>query len=139
MKKTAAIKKDNQEGHLWTNQAQDTVFARKQDYMTQVSVETLGIQKTKKVSRELSKTETSILGAITKLDEFRRNQGARTYSAPIPKTSRKSNRENQGTNEDHSQNDIHPDVVLSLNQSFQDIQDINPGKTSYTNDNNYIF
>ena len=70
-----------------------------QDYISQVSEEIEG-RVTKKLSKEFSRTESRILGALSKLDEFLLNPQVRTCSVVAPGTSRSNNLENQGTNED---------------------------------------
>ena len=63
-----------------------------QDYISQVSEEIEG-RVTKKLSKEFSKTESRILGALSKLDEFLLNPQVRTCSVVAPGTSRSNNLE----------------------------------------------
>ena len=65
-----------------------------QDYISQVSEEIEGIY-TKKLSKEFNGTESRILGALSKLDEFLLNPQVRTCYVAVPGTSRSSNLENQ--------------------------------------------
>ena len=58
-----------------------------EEYITQVSEEIEG-RVTKKLSQELSWTESRISGALPKLDEFLLNRQARTLSGTVPGTSR---------------------------------------------------
>ena len=83
-----------------------------QEYISQVSEEIEG-RVTKKLSKEFSRTESRILGALSKLDEFLLNPQVRTCSATVPGTSRSSNLENQGTNEDRPTDDLGPEVEFS--------------------------
>ena len=83
-----------------------------QDYISQVSEEIEG-RFTKKLSKEFSRTESRILGALSKLDEFLLNPQVRTCSVAVPGTSRSSNLENQGTNEDRPSDDPGPEVEFS--------------------------
>ena len=83
-----------------------------QDYISQVSEEIEG-RVTKKLSKEFSRTESRILGALSKLDEFLLNPQVRTCSAVAPGTSRSSNLGNQGTNEDRPSDDPGPEVEFS--------------------------
>ena len=83
-----------------------------QDYISQVSEEIEG-RVTKKLSKEFSRTESRILGALSKLDEFLLNPQVRTCSVAVPETSRSSNLENQGTNEDRPSDDPGPEVEFS--------------------------
>ena len=83
-----------------------------QDYISQVSEEIEG-RVTKKLSKEFSRTESRILGALSKLDEFLLNPQVRTCSVAVPGTYRSSNLENQGTNEDRPSDDPGPEVEFS--------------------------
>ena len=83
-----------------------------QDYISQVSEEIEG-RVTKKLSKEFSRTESRILGALSKLDEFLLNPQVRTCSVVAPGTSRSNNLENQGTNEDRPSDDPGPEVEFS--------------------------
>ena len=83
-----------------------------QDYISQVSEEIEG-RVTKKLSKEFTGTESRILGALSKLDEFLLNPQVRTCSVAVPGTSRSSNLENQGTNEDRPLDDPGPEVEFS--------------------------
>ena len=53
------------------------------------------------------------MGALSKLDEFLLNPQVRTCSIAVPGTSRSSNLENQGTNEDRPSDDPGPGVEFS--------------------------
>ena len=88
------------------------------EYITQVSEEIEG-RVSKKLSQEFSRTESRILGALSKLDEFRLNQQIRTHSETVPGTFRNINVENQGTNEDDSQCDPHPEAGIFRSQITQ--------------------
>ena len=83
-----------------------------QDYISQVSEEIEG-RVTKKHSKEFSRTESRILGALSKIDEFLLNPQVRTCSVTLPGTTRSSNLENQGTNEDRPSDDPGPEVEFS--------------------------
>ena len=83
-----------------------------QEYIFQVSEEIEG-RVTKKLSKEFSRTESRILGALSKLDEFLLNPQVRTCSVVAPGTSRSSNLENQGTTEDRPSDDPGPEVEFS--------------------------
>ena len=83
-----------------------------QDYISQVSEEIEG-RVTKKLSKEFSRTESRILGALSNLDEFLLNPQVRTCSVVAPGTSRSSNLGNQGTNEDRPSDDPGPEVEFS--------------------------
>ena len=83
------------------------------EYITQVSEEIEG-RVTKKLSPEFSRTESRILGALSKLDEFLLNPQVRTSSGTVPGTSRNNDSENQEPTEDRSLNDPYPKVELSF-------------------------
>ena len=79
-----------------------------QDYISQVSEEIEG-RVTKKLSKEFNKTESRILGALSKLEEFLLNPQVRTCSVAARGTSRNSNSENRETHGDRSSNDPYPE------------------------------
>ena len=107
-RKLPAINRENHEDHPRNTQAQNSNSIRiQEDYNTQVSEKIEG-RVTKKLSQEFSRTESRTLRTSSQLDEFLRNPPALVHSGPVPETSRNSNRENPGTNEDRSQNDPHP-------------------------------
>ena len=72
-----------------------------QDYVSQVSEEIEG-RVTKKLSKEFNKTESRILGALSRLDEFLLNPQVRTCSVAVQGTSRNTNSENRETQGDRS-------------------------------------
>ena len=121
-KKLAALKKENCEEHPRSKLAENSNVPRSQeDYITQVSEEIDG-RVTKKVSKEFSRTENSILSALARLDDFLMNPLIQGHSGTTPETSRNVLSIDQGTNEDDSQSDPHPEAGLFNNQMTQ-----NPG------------
>ena len=78
-------------------------------YISQVSEE-IESRVTKKLSKEFSKTESRILGALSKLDEFLLNPQVRTCSVAVPGTSRNNNSENREITGDRSSDDPCPEV-----------------------------
>ena len=68
---------------------------------------------TKKQSQEFSRTESRILGALSKLDEFLLNPQKRIFCGTTPGTFRTTDVENQETSADRSQNDLHPKLEIS--------------------------
>ena len=127
-RKLAAINRVNHEDHPRNDQALNTISCRIQEgYITQVS-EDIQDRVTTKLSQEFTRIENRILGALSRLDEFLPNPQARVHSGPVPETSRNSNIENQGTNEDRSQNDPNHEVGIYLSQSSQEL---GPEETSY--------
>ena len=72
-RKMAALNKENCEDHPRSNLARNSSAPRSQeDYITQVSEEIEG-RVTKKLSKEFSRTENCILGALARLDDFLMN------------------------------------------------------------------
>ena len=116
-RKLAALNKENCEEHPRSNLAQNSSAPRSQEeYITQVSEEIEG-RVTKRLSKEFSRTENRILGALARLDDFLMNPLLPGYSGATPEPTRSVLRNNQGTNEDDSQNDPHPEAGLFHSQS----------------------
>ena len=80
-----------------------------EDYITQVSEEIEG-RVTKRLSKEFSRTEYRIFGALAQLDDFLMNPLLPGHSGATPEPTRNTSHNNQGTNEDGSQNDPHPEA-----------------------------
>ena len=111
-RKLAALNKENCEEHPRSNLAQNSGAPRSQeDYITQVSEEIEG-KVTKRLSKEFSRTENRILGALARLDDFLMNPLLPGCSGTTPEPSRNALNTSQGTNEDDSQNDPHPKAGL---------------------------
>ena len=87
-----------------------------QEYISQVSEEIEG-RVTKKLSKEFSRTESRILGALSKLDEFLLNPQFRTCSVAVPGTTRNSDSGNREPNGDRSPNDPRPEAMISSHHS----------------------
>ena len=118
-RKLAALNKKNCEEHPRSNLAQNSNVPRsKEDYITQVSEEIEG-RVTKRLSKEFSRTENHILGALARLDDFLMNPLIQGHSGTAPETSRNVFRTSQGTNEDDSQSDPHPEAAIFNNQTTQ--------------------
>ena len=117
--KLAAVTRETQEEHPRNGQSRNTSVPRiNKEYIAQVSEEIEGTV-TKKLSQEFSRTESRILGALSKLDEFLLNQQIRTHPGTVPGAFRNTNVENQGTNEDDSQSDPHPEAGIFRGQTTQ--------------------
>ena len=117
--KLAALNKENCEEHPRSNMVQNSNVPRLQeDYITQVSEEIEG-RVTKKLSQEFSKTQNRILGALARLDDFLMNPLIQGHSGTAPETSRNAFGTNQGTNEDDSQSDPHPEAGIFRSQTTQ--------------------
>ena len=120
-RKLAAVTRETQEENPRNGQSRNTSVPRiNEEYITQVSEEIEG-RVSKKLSQEFSRTESRILGALTKLDEFLSNQQIHTHSETVPGTFRNTNVENQGTNEDDSQSDPHPEAGIFRGQTTQNL------------------
>ena len=116
-RKLAALNRENYEEHPWSNLAQNSSAPRSQeDYITQDSEEIEG-RVTKRLSKEFSRTENRILGALARLDDFLMNPLLPGYSGATPEATWSASGNNQGTNEDDSQNDPHPEAGLFHGQS----------------------
>ena len=108
-RKLAAVSKETPEGTR-NSRAQNTLdLELTQGYISQVSQEIEG-RVTKKLSKEFSRTESRILGALSKLDEFFLNPQVRTCSVAALGTSRNNNSENLETTVDRSSDDPCPEV-----------------------------
>ena len=118
-RKLAAVTKEIQEENPRKGQSRNTSVPRiNEEYITQVSEEIEG-RVTKKLSQDFSRTESRILGALSKLYEFLLNLQIRTHSGTVPGTFRNTNVENQGTKEDDSRSDLHPEAGLFRSQNTQ--------------------
>ena len=89
-----------------------------EDYITQVSEEIEG-RVTKRLSKEFSRTENRILGALARLDNFLVIPLLPSHFGTTPEPSRNALSTSQGTNEDDSQNDPHPEAGLFHGQMTQ--------------------
>ena len=115
----AAVTREIQEEHPRNGHLRNTSVPRiNREYITKVSEQIKG-RVTKKLSQEFSRTESCILGALSKLDEFLLNPQIRTHSGTVSGTFRNTNVENQGTNEENSQSDPHPEASTFRNQTTQ--------------------
>ena len=118
--------KENRRNHQSQNPAAPGIT---EDYLAQVSEEIDG-RVAKKLSQDFSRTESRILGALSKLDEFLPNPQIRTCSGTIPGTFRNTDVENQEPSGYHSQNDSHPKVEFSARRA-SNLTDSDPEETSH--------
>ena len=117
-KKLAAVSGETPEGSRGSR-AQNVLDPEStQDYISQVSEE-IEERVTKKLSKEFSKTESRILGALSKLDELLLNPQVRTCSVAVPGSSRNSNSENRETSRDRSSDDPYPELGYFSHHSGQ--------------------
>ena len=118
-RKLAALKKENCEVHPRSNLAQNSSAPRSQeDYITQVSEEIEG-RVTKRLSKEFSRKENRILGALARLDDILMNPLLQGHSGTTPEPSWNALSTSQGTNEDDSQNDPRPEAGFFHGQTTQ--------------------
>ena len=115
-RKIAAVSRETPENtrNIQSRNTLDPEMA--QEYSLQVSEEIDG-RVSKKISKEFSWTESRILGALSKLDEYLLNPQVRTCSVALPGTSKNSDSGNREPNGDRSTNEPCPEVVISSHQS----------------------
>ena len=102
-RKLATLNEGNCEEHPKSNLVKNSNVPRSQeDYINQVSEEIEG-RVTKKLSREFSRTENRILGALARLDDFLMNVLLQGHSDTTAETCRKMFGINHGTYEDDAQ------------------------------------
>ena len=118
-RKLAAVTRETQEEHSRNGQSRNTPVPRiNEEYITQSSEEIEG-RIAKKLSQQFNRIESRISDALSKSDEFLSNQQIQTHSKTVPGTFRNTNVENQGTNEDDSQSDPHPEAGIFHGQTTQ--------------------
>ena len=117
-RKLAAVSRKTPEGSRSSRTQKVLDPELTQDYISQVSEEIEG-KVTEKLSKEFSKTESRILRALSKLDEFLLNPQVRTCSVAVPGTSRNTNWENRETTEDRASYDPYPEVGYFSHHSGQ--------------------
>ena len=95
-RKLAALNKEICEEHPRSNLAQNSSAPRSQeDYITQVSVE-LEERVTKRLSKEFSRTENRILGALARLGDFLMNPLLPRHSGAFPERNKHKTRNERG-------------------------------------------
>ena len=116
LRKLAAVSRETPE-NTRNSQSENTLDPETaQEYISQVSEEIEG-RVSKKLSKEFNRTESRILGALFKLDEWLLNPQVRTCSVAVPGTSRNSDWENGEPTGDRSLNDPCPEAVFSSHHS----------------------
>ena len=115
----AALSKENCEEHPRSNVSQNSKVSRSQeDYITQVAEE-IERRVTKTLSKEFSRTKNRLLGALAHLDDFLMKPLLQCHSGTTLEPSRNPLSTSQGTNDDDSQNDPHPESGLFQGQMTQ--------------------
>ena len=110
-KKLAAVSRERPESTKNTHSRNTLDPETAQKFISQVSEEIEG-RVTKRLSKEFSRTESRILGASCKLDEFFLNPRVRTCSIAVPGTSRNNNSGDWEPTGDHSLGDPCPEAVF---------------------------
>ena len=105
--KLAAVSRETPEGNRGSRGRTMLDAELTRDYISQVSEEIEG-RVTKKLSKEFNKTESRVLGALSKLDEFLLNPQVRTCSV-VQGASRNANSENRETHGDLPLSDPYPE------------------------------
>ena len=100
-----------------------------EEYITQVIKEIHGRVTTKR-SLEFSRTQSRILGALTKLNEFFLKPEVRTCSVAVPGRSRNCNSENRERTGDRSLDDLCPEALFSTCHTTNQI-DSEPEETQH--------
>ena len=117
-RKLAAVSRETPEGSRSSRGHNAVDPELTQDYISHVSEEIEG-RVTKKLSKESTKTESSILGALSKLDELLLNPQVRTCFIAVPGKSRNTNLENLETTGDRSSGNPFPEVGYFSHHSGQ--------------------
>ena len=117
-RKLAAVSRETPEGSRCSRVRNVLDPELTQDYISQVSEEIEG-RVTKKLSKEFSKTESRILGALSNRDELLLNPQVRICSVAVPGTSGNNNSENRETTGDRSSDDPYPEVGYFSHHSGQ--------------------
>ena len=118
-KKFAAPSKKNWKENLRNNIARIKSATNSQkDYITQVSEE-IEDRITKMLSKEFSRKMNRILAALSQLDEFHFYLLIQGHSGSAMEISKNTFYTNQGTNDDDSQLDPHPEARVSQSQTAQ--------------------
>ena len=120
-RKLTALNRENCGDSSRRNVAQNAGTPRSQEvHITQVSEE-IEERVTKRLSKEFSRTEDRILGALARLDSFLMNPLLPGRSGTTPEPPRNASHNNQRTNEDGSQNDPHPEAGPSYAQTSRNV------------------
>ena len=88
--KLAVVTRETEEEHPRNGQSVPRI---NEEYITQLFEEIEG-RVSKKLSQEFSRTESRILGALSKVDEFLLNQQIRMHYGTVPETFRNTNVDN---------------------------------------------
>ena len=118
-RKLVALNKENCEELPRRNLAQNSNVPRSpEEYITQISEEIEG-RVTKKLSQEFSRIENRILGGLSPLGDFLKNPLIQGHSGNAREMSLNAYGPNQGTIEDDSRIDPHPEAGIFQSQTTQ--------------------
>ena len=113
------------------SQSQNTfVPGMTEEYITQVSEE-VESRVTQKLSQEFIRTESRILAALSKLDEYLLNPQVKKCSGTVTGTYQNNDFENREPTGDRSQNDTYPEVELCVRQA-SNLADSDQEETSHS-------
>ena len=121
--------------------AQNSNVPRSQEaYITHVSEE-IEVRLTKKLFQEFSRNPNDILGALSSPQNILMNPLIQGYSGSAPETTRNAYSTKQGTNEDDSQSDPHPETGMFQSQTTrnsgpEDGPDTSTARYSYNKKSN---
>ena len=118
-RKLSALNKENCEEHPGSNLAQNSNAPRSQEDCITQSSEEIEKRVTKRLSKEFSRSENCILGALARPDDCLMNPLLQGHSGTTLESSQNALSTSQGTNEDDPQNDPHPEAGLSHGQMTQ--------------------
>ena len=128
-KKLPAMARETQQSPRNNQSENSAALGITEDYIAQISEEIEG-RDTRKLSQEFIRTESRILGALSKLNEFLLNPQIRTFSGTTPKTFPNTDVENQEPSGDRSQKDPHPEMEFSACHA-SNLTDSDPDETSH--------
>ena len=115
-RKLAAVSRETEE-NTRNDQSQNAFNpGLAEEYITQISEKIEG-RVPEKQSQEFSRTESRILGALPKVDEFLLNPQVRTCCVTVLGTSSNKNSKNREPTGDSSLNDPYPKVEFSICQA----------------------
>ena len=116
-RKLAALSEETCEELPRSNLAQNSNAPRSQKHYTIQVFEVIESGVSKKLSQEFKRTESRILGALSRLDDFLMNPLIKGHSGTAPETSRFAYGINQVTFENEYQSDPHPEAGISPSQT----------------------
>ena len=125
----AAVSWETQE-HPRNRQSQNISISCFNEEIIRQVVEDVEGRVSKKLSREISRTDSPNLGALFELKNILLNPYIRTLSRTVPGAFRETDVENQEPAGDHSQNDPHSEVEFFVCQ-FQNFNDSETEETSH--------